>query len=112
MNQEETIQPLRITFKFPAAFLPLTSWKGVAGTVQGGIRHPNALQPWETHGRAELGVISVQPEPFFWGICTSQKLARAKGYRIAGSGQGELSSVSHLPSKTRPCSWWYPRNPP
>lgn len=56
--------------------------------------------------------MALQPKPFLWGICTSQKLAWSKGYRIAGAGQGQLGSISHLPIKTPPCSRWRPRDPP
>lgn len=65
----------------------------MVGTIQGGIRHPNAPQPWGAHGRAELGVISLQPEPFLWEICTSQKLAQSRAIALPALGR-ESSAVS------------------
>lgn len=62
----------------------------MVGTIQGDIRHLGT----------ELGVISLQPEPFLWEICTSQKLAQSRVMALpALSRQSSAVSLASPPKQ-------------
>lgn len=51
--------------------------------------------------RAELGVISLQPKPFLWEICTSEKLAQSRAIALlALSRQSSAVSLASPPKQT------------
>lgn len=52
-------------------------------------------------GRAELGVTSLQPQPFLWEICTSQKLAQPRAITLLALSRESSAVAFASPPKNR-----------